>query len=104
MNIIQAIETDLTNAWSGIETDAEKFGAVIWADVKPLVLAVQPAVYADLKNVIVGILTAFEGKDLATVETGLLNVLEAGGTPLFGAAKGLGSNLLQLLISLAKAA
>lgn len=104
MNIIQTIEQDLTNAWQAFETDAEKFGAVLWADVKPVLLAVQPQVYADLRTVILGILTAFEGKDLATIETALLNTLEAGGTALFATARGLGSNLLQLVIALVKAA
>ena len=104
MNIVQTIENDLTSAWSAVETDAERFGAVLWADVKPVLVAVEPAVYADLRTVILGILTAFEGKDLPTIEAALLNTLEAGGSALFTTARGLGSNLLQLIIALVRAA
>lgn len=103
MNIITAIENDLTAAWTTVEHDAEKFGAILWGDVKPLLLAVEPQVYADLRAVVLGVLTAFgKGGSLSDIETALLNVLEAGGTALLGTAQGLGSNVLQLVIGLVK--
>lgn len=113
---LEAVKNDFTSVWHVVETaaetgltDAEKAlesaATTVWTDFKPVVLAVEPVAYADLKTVILGLLTAFQkGTDAATIETALLNVLEAGGTSLFGIAKGLQSNLLQLIIGLVRAA
>ena len=102
-NFGNTVKTDLTAAWHGVEGIVEKDAVILWNDAKPLITAVLPSVYADLKAVIAGVLTAFAGGgDLAAIETAVLNVLEAGGTDLFKTAQGLGSNLLQLVISLVK--
>ena len=103
MNIISVIEADLSAAWHEVEADAERFGALLWADAKPLLLAVKPAVYAELRKVIVGLLAAFDGKDVATIETALLNVLSAGESALLAEARALGSDLLQSLIARVRA-
>jgi hypothetical protein len=104
MNILSVIEADLLAAWGEVESDAEKFGALIWGDVKPVLLALKPKVYADLRTVIVGILVAFEGKSVADIETGLLNVLSAGESALLADAQALGSGILQRIIAQVMAA
>ena len=103
-NFIVTVEHDLEKAWGFIKGVVDEAAMVVWADFKPVLSAIEPVLYDDLKSFVVQALNAVgHGGDLATIEAALLNDLEATSGALFGQAKGLGSTLLQIIIGVVKA-
>ncbi len=105
MSILQTVVADLEKVGHFVVAEAEGAATVLWNDVKPLIEKVEPTAYAQLKVVVAGVVGAFaQGTSPAAIEKAVLVVLEAGGTTLLATAKGLEGNILQLIISLVKAA
>ncbi len=105
MNVFQTIEHDLTLAWDWSVRETEGAAVAVWNAAKPLFVAVEAPALAALK----GFIADFLGKaglagSLADLETALLNELQLAEASLLATAKALGSNLLQVLIGLVKAA
>lgn len=83
-------------AEAAFTADEQKLLAIF----KPLLAAAEAAALQDLIVFIRGVLSqAATATDLATLETVVLNALEATGSELEVVAKSLGSNLLQALIA-----
>jgi hypothetical protein len=113
MNILQAIETDLTTAGVWVEkeagvilTEAQQLADTalkdIWDLVEPLFVSAEAtatsAVLAAIKSFLSGVTP---GQDLATLEGMFLAQVETLGGNLLAQAQSLGSMLLQALIALA---
>jgi hypothetical protein len=103
-SFIQTVETDAAAIWNFATKEVETGAVTLWNLAKPLFAAVEPTVIADLRAAIEKVLAAADTtQSLDALETAVLNALEAAGGQLFTIAKGLGSNLLQVLIGLVKA-
>ena len=103
MSFLQIIKNDIKIAEHWIDAEAVK----IWDLAKPLFQAVEQAGISELKVFIEGVLGTIADhkvKDLATLESAVLNSLAATRPALLAIAQGLGSNLLQVIIGLVKAA
>lgn len=106
---LATVESDIVGEFKVIEGDTESALTAIWNVVKPAFLAFEPTVVQGVLGAISAFLTTVEqsllnGGNLADLETALLNDLEAAGSTLLADAKSLGSDLLQALIGMAKAA
>lgn len=106
---LATVEADITRDVQWVEGKTETALTAIWEVVKPAFLAFEPTVVQGVLHGISIFLTTVEtsllnGGNLADLETALLNDLEAEGSALLEDAKALGSDILQALIGLAKAA
>ncbi len=103
MSFIQTIEADLSKAWGFIKGVVETAANLVWAEFKPVITAIEPVLYDDLKSFVVQAIEAVgHGGSLADIETALMNDLQATGGALFGHAQALGSDLIQILIGVIK--
>lgn len=95
----KAVEADALAAWKTVEGIAVADAQAMWNDFKPYVLAVPPTLYADLKTVIVGVVTAIgKGAPLQLIQDTLMSLLAAGETQLLAQAKALEGTALQIII------
>ena len=116
-NILDVIGNDLKVAgvWiekeagvvlTEVETAADVALKTIWGLAQPIFVAVEPVVTAKVLSAIVDFLSKAEASvvngDLAGIEQAFLMEAEKLGGDLLVVAQGLGSNLLQILIGLAK--
>lgn len=106
---LATVEGDIVAEFKVIEGDTETALTAIWNVVKPAFLAFEPTVVQGVLGAISSFLATAEqsllnGGNLADLQTALMNDLEAAGSTLLADAKSLGSDLLQGLIALAKAA
>lgn len=106
---LATVETDIEKDVEWVEGKTETALTAIWNVVKPAFLAFEPTVVQGVLGAIATFLSTAEtsllnGGNLADLETALLNDLEAEASVLLDDAKSLGSDILQALIGLAKAA
>lgn len=108
-DIIQSAENAVASFWSNIVSWWNGTAVpALQADEKELLALLQPlfgaaeaAALQDLVVFVKGVLTQVQaGQDLASLESAVLNALEAVGGNLLSIGKGLGSNVLQALIGL----
>ena len=106
---LATVEADIVKDVHWVEGETGAAMTAIWNVVKPAFLAFEPTVVRDVLGAVTIFLQTAEtallnGGNLADLETALLNDLEAEGSLLLKDAQSLGSDILQALIGLAKAA
>ena len=106
---LSTVEADIVKDVEWVEGKTESALTAIWNVVKPAFIAFEPTVVQGVLGAIATFLATVEtsllnGGNLADLETALLNDLEAEASVLLEDAKALGSDVLQALIGLAKAA
>lgn len=103
---LATVEADIIAEVKVIEDDVDTALTDIWNFAKPVFTAFEPVVIRDTLTAVVNFLKAAEadvvGGNFADIEQAFLMALESAGSALFGDAQSLGSNLLQVLIGLAK--
>jgi hypothetical protein len=104
--VVSTIETDLTNAFHTLEGDAETALTAIWNAAKPVFIAFEPTLVSAVLTALTAFLTTAKADviagDFGDIEQAFLEDLETTGSTLLGGAQSLGSNLLGVLIGLAK--
>jgi hypothetical protein len=104
--IVLTIESDVEAAAKWVKGEVSAGLSTLEQLCAPIIVKIEPQVLADLKAAILFILNGLSSgsvTDLPTLETTVLNALEALKSQLFTIAKGLGSNLLQIIIGLVQA-
>lgn len=106
---LSTVEADIVKDVEWVEGKTETALTDIWNVVKPAFVAFEPTVVSAVLGAVTGFLSTAEqallnGGSLADLETALLNDLEAAGSTLLADAKSLGSDILQALIGMARAA
>ena len=103
---IATVEADVTSAFHTLEGEAETALTAIWSAARPVFLAFEPTLVNDTLTALTAFLAKAEADvaagDFGDIEQAFLEDLEAAGSSLFSGAKSLGSNLIGVLIGLAK--
>lgn len=103
---LAAVESDFKEAEVVVEGAAETALNVIWGAAKPVFLAFEPTLVSDVLTAIKAFLAKAEADvasgDFGDITQAFLEDLEVGGSSLLSGAQSLGSNLLGVLVGLAK--
>ena len=106
MNFIQTVEADAKAIVNFAEAETQTALTWLWGEAKPIFVAAAPTVLQGLLQELTSFLTTaatdIKGGTSDDIETAFLNALAASGHALLADAQTIGSNVLQMLIGLAK--
>lgn len=103
---LSTVEHDLEEGVEWVENETDQAATYIWKVAVPLFtgfdLTVVQTALAQIVSFMSTLAADLKGGTLADIETAFMNDLQATGSALLPAVKSLGSNLIQILIGLAR--